>query len=143
MLAYFGERHVQTRDSFPVGTVVKTNSIGVLLSGLLLAGQGLAQSEVRSYSQKTLLKNWALSSCLARVYEDQNTRDDASAAAAAYLEFGRQPIEAYESLERLVEKYASRKYFGSIQSDFNTMKCIDLFHSRELDSLVRRLLRSK
>ena len=99
------------------------------------------ESQIRSYSQKTLLKNWALSRCLAQVAADSAAKDDANATAGAYLEFGKQPLEAYEELGRLVDEYAGRTYHGSVESSFNTMKCIDLFHSRELDRLTVRLLR--
>jgi Type VI secretion system (T6SS), amidase immunity protein len=92
------------------------------------------------YSQKTLLKNWALSVCLAAIAKDADARDDANATASAYLEFGHQKIEAYDALRELALQYAHRKYGGSIKSDFNTMKCIDLFHSKELDRLVTQLV---
>jgi Type VI secretion system (T6SS), amidase immunity protein len=98
-----------------------------------------SQSMTEKYSQKVLLKNWALSVCLATVSKDENARNDANATASAYLEFGRQPIEAYESLRILAEQYANRKYVGSIKSEFNTMKCIDLFHSKELETLTSKL----
>lgn len=94
-----------------------------------------------TYSQKTLLKNWALSVCLAAIAKDAAARDDANATASAYLEFGRQKIEAYDTLRALAHQYANRKYGGSIKSDFNTMKCIDLFHSKDLDRLVIKLVR--
>lgn len=93
-----------------------------------------------SYSQKQLLKNWALSACLATVATDPASRADANATASAYLEFGRQPLEAYQELRQLVERYLQRKYSGSIDSKFNTMKCIDLFNSKELDILADKLL---
>jgi len=92
----------------------------------------------QSYSQRDLLKNWALSRCLAAVTNDKETKDDGQATAAAYLEFGKQPIEAYEELDALVEKFAQRKYSGSIPSKFNTMKCIDLFHSKELETVIAK-----
>ena len=100
-------------------------------------------SMTETYSQRTLLKNWALSVCLAQVAQDTKGRDDANATASAYLEFGRQGIEAYDALRTVVEQYASRKYGGSIQSDFNTMKCIDLFHSKRLDDLTRKLSKTR
>ena len=103
----------------------------------------LSQNMTEKYSQKTLLKNWALSVCLAKVSKDTCTREDANATASAYLEFGRQPIEAYDALRELAEQYANRKYGGSIKSEFNTMKCIDLFHSKELDNLTSKLSRNK
>lgn len=92
------------------------------------------------YSQKILLKNWALSVCLAQVAKDPKTQADASETASAYLEFGRQPIEAYDKLAALAKKYASRQYGSAIQSELNTMKCIDLFHSKELEKLSSKLV---
>ncbi|WP_341677022.1 T6SS amidase immunity protein Tai4 family protein [Niveibacterium sp. SC-1] len=102
-----------------------------------------AQSPIASYSQKTLLKNWVLSVCLARIAQNDKDRADANATASAYLEFGRQPIEAYDALRTLVDTYANKRYGGSIPSDFNTMKCIDLFHSKELEKLSTRLTKQK
>jgi type VI secretion system (T6SS) amidase immunity protein Tai4 len=93
---------------------------------------------VYNYSQKTLLKNWALSRCLGRVATDEKSRGDAYATAAAYLEFGHQGMDVYKKLGVLIDKYAGKSYHGSIQSDFNTMKCIDLFHSKGLDQFVNQ-----
>ena len=98
---------------------------------------------VYTYSQKTLLKDWALSRCLGRVATDTKSRDDAYATASAYLEFGKQGAEEYDAITALVEKYASKHYGGSIKSDFNTMKCIDLFQSKELDQFVNKVTRPK
>ncbi len=118
--------------------------IGVIAFAVLtISQQAHAQEETSKYSQKVLLKNWALSRCLGQVYVDEKTKEDANATASAYLEFGRQPIESYEALGRLVDRYASRKYAGSIRSDFNTMKCIDLINSKELENLVSKLSKAK
>ncbi|MGC4096853.1 MAG: T6SS amidase immunity protein Tai4 family protein [Nitrospira sp.] len=89
-----------------------------------------------TYSQKTLLKNWALSVCLAKVAKNAELKEDANATASAYMEFGKQPIEAYDALHDLADRYAHRKYSGAVQSEFNTMKCIDLLHSKELEALA-------
>lgn len=102
-----------------------------------------APPEIEKYPQQTLLKNWALCRCLAKVTTDPATRDDADATAAAYLEFGKKPIEAYEALSKLVDRYAKLKYGGSINSAYNTMKCVDLFHSKELDALTEKLVKRK
>ncbi|MEK6354431.1 MAG: T6SS amidase immunity protein Tai4 family protein [Burkholderia cenocepacia] len=102
-----------------------------------------SRSPGQRYPQKTLLKNWALSVCLAQVAHSVRDRDDANAAASAYLEFGHQPIEAYDALRALARRYATRTYRGSIPASFNTMKCIDLFHSRELDMLADRLAKAR
>jgi hypothetical protein len=117
-----------------------------LLSGvatLAAAGQPASgQPITATYSQRDLLKNWAFSACLAAVSKDAGTKADANATAGAYLEFGQQGIEAYDELRKLVETYAARRYAGSTGAEYNTMKCIDLLHSAELDTLAARLARS-
>ena len=122
-----------------MGAPVKAAAAGLaalLLALPALAGEG---SAIRSYSQKDLLKNWALSVCLATVAKDAGDREDADVTASAYMEFGRQRIEAYDELRKLAGRYAARKYAGSVPSEFNTMKCIDLYNSAELDRLAARL----
>jgi hypothetical protein len=118
-------------------------TLGVLLFFLMAHGAFAQNSPIRGYSQKILLKNWALSRCLAQVLPEGSAKDDANATAGGYLEFGNQPIEAYEDLSKLVDKYVALHYAGSVKSDFNTMKCIDLFHSKELEEAVTRLSNTK
>lgn len=116
--------------------------LGMLSAGTpAYAGQDVeySRSMTEEYSQKTLLKNWALSVCLGMVSNVAETRADANATASAYLEYGRQPLEAYDEVRKLAEGYAGRKYGGSVKSEFNTMKCIDLFHSKELDEITDKL----
>jgi hypothetical protein len=127
---------------------IEMRKAATLMGVLAVIGIGdkaIAQSEITAhssmtphYSQKTLLKNWALCACLARVAKDERDRDDISVSASGYLEFGHQPIEAYDELRELASKFALRAYSGPIKSELNTMKCIDLFHSKELDTLVTR-----
>ncbi|WP_431265812.1 T6SS amidase immunity protein Tai4 family protein [Roseateles chitinivorans] len=99
-------------------------------------------SATPSYSQQTLLKNWATSVCLATVARSPEAKDDANATASAYMEFGKQPLAAYAPLRDLAVSFAKRTYAGASPSEFNTMKCIDLMHSKELDALTARLANS-
>lgn len=99
---------------------------------------------ITSYSQQNLLKNWALSVCIANIVNDKKAIQDASATANAYLEFGKQDLEVYDELRNIVKKFVGLKYsakpdIGQAAPELNTMKCIDLFHSNELDRLTRRL----
>lgn len=96
-------------------------------------------SATASLSQKTLLKNWAVSVCLAKVAKTPEAKEDANATASAYMEFGKQPIEAHEPLRELADAYSKRVYGGAVQSEFNTMKCLDLMHSKELETIAARL----
>lgn len=74
---------------------------------------------------------------------NQTSKDDAYASAAAYLERGKQPMEAYEKLDELAIRYAKLTYGSVSGSKLNTMKCIDLFNSKELDELAGKLSRAK
>jgi len=77
------------------------------------------------------------------ITKDQATKADASSTASAYLEFGHQQMQVYQALRKLVDEFAAKTYSGSIPSEFNTMKCIDLYHSKELDRPVTQLLKTK
>jgi Type VI secretion system (T6SS), amidase immunity protein len=88
-------------------------------------------------TQAAVLKKWALSRCLAKASGDSPAGDDAAKTAAAYLEMGGAGIEAYEKLDALAGRYLERRYTGSVRSNYNTMKCLDLYDSEELDRLAR------
>lgn len=114
-----------------------------VLAGIACATvQAQTLPQTSKYSQKTLLKNWALSICLAQVAQDERTARDAGSTAGAYLEFGQQDLAVYDDLRALVAKYVALKYGGSVPSEFNTMKCIDLFHSKELDRITSKAVKS-
>ncbi|WP_198294788.1 T6SS amidase immunity protein Tai4 family protein [Burkholderia ubonensis] len=133
---------ITLKSLLPALFMALANGTATAASQATVAGPD-ARNPVERYSQKTLLKNWALSVCLAQVAHDARDRGDANAAASAYLEFGHQPIEAYDALRTLAQRYANRKYSGSIPASFNTMKCIDLFLSQELDTLADRLAKAR
>ncbi|WP_412098481.1 type VI secretion system amidase immunity protein Tai4 [Enterobacter sp.] len=109
------------------------------ICGMLVWQPSYAQEALtREYSQPELLRNWALSHCLALVYKNDAVKNDASATASAYLEYGKQSLETYHEIDEIAKKYAELKYTGSIASEFNTMKCIDFIHGRELNELIHR-----
>lgn len=88
-------------------------------------------------TQTLVLKKWALSRCLAKASGNSPAGDDAAKTAAAYLEQGKSEIEVYEKIDALVGGYLNREYSGSVKSNYNTMKCLDLYDSDELNQLVR------
>ncbi|EDY9279101.1 hypothetical protein GPO69_004409 [Salmonella enterica] len=109
------------------------------ISGVLVWQPSFAHEALTTqYSQSELLKNWALSHCLALVYKDDVVKNDARATASAYLEYGKQSVEIYHEIDEVAKKYSGLKYNGSISSDFNTMKCIDFIHDSELNELIKR-----
>ncbi|RZL19776.1 MAG: type VI secretion protein [Sphingomonas sp.] len=88
-------------------------------------------------TQRNLLKDWALSRCLARG-APQPFAKDAAVSAAAILERGDYGMEAYEAVEALVGKQLGKRYAGSVPGNYVTLKCIDLYHGAPLDAVVRR-----
>lgn len=94
-------------------------------------------SSTRPDTQAALLKKWTLARCLSHAAEQTPTGDDAAKTAAAYLEMGNVGVDVYERLDALAERYLTRIYSGSVKSPYDTMKCIDLFESEELDRLAR------
>lgn len=119
-----------------------------VLMACLLPLQALSNTNQRpatiSYSQQTLLKNWALSICFAQISSDTDLVKDANAAAGAYFELGRQDLDAYSSIRMLVKNSIKRESrskpdIEQPSIEMNVMKCIDLFHSDELDKLTKRL----
>lgn len=101
-----------------------------------MAACGSASQKIGS-AQLELLKNWTLCRCLAKSAVSEEAGEDATKSAAAYLEAGTSNIDTYESLERLVDTRLKEHRSGSVDSTYNTMKCIELFRSSELASLTQ------
>jgi len=98
-----------------------------------------SQNETAShYSQKIAFKNWALSRCLSKAYGEGKPKDDGELSASAYLEQGNTGIAWYAGADALVAQFLSRRYEGSVKGDYNTMKCIDLYHSAALEKLAHQ-----
>lgn len=88
----------------------------------------------RDYSPAEYLKNYALAACIADAYRST----DAVAAANGYKELGSLDIEAYNAAATLGRRFLARDYPAKSGERLDLMKCVDLFHSPELDALVRQ-----
>lgn len=126
--------------------------LAILLCAVTLASAGASAVGKRpygphntdNYTQRELLKNWALSVCTAMVWDKKRVEkvaDDAGAAAGGYFEYSNAPEVAFDQVRALAKKYAHLRYGGSVPGEFNTMKCIDLYHSQELDRIVKKYVR--
>ena len=96
-----------------------------------------AEARVR-YTPVQYLKNFALSVCLAEGFQSDEVKKEANAAAGGYLELGRFPFEAHEEAAALAKKYLAKEYLAKHGQKLTVMKCIDLFHSRELDRIAKK-----
>jgi len=105
-----------------------------------LAAQKLAAADApqrAAYSPAQYLKNFALSACIAAGYRAEEVKQDGAAAAGGYLELGSFPFAAYDAAAALGKTYLARDYAGKSGAQLTLMKCIDLFHSQELDGLAK------
>ena len=90
------------------------------------------------YSPREYLKNFALSVCISDGYKSDEVVKDSLAAAGGYVELGGFPIEAYEEAAALGKRYLAREYVGIHGEKLTLMKCIDFFHSKELEQVVKK-----
>jgi Type VI secretion system (T6SS), amidase immunity protein len=90
------------------------------------------------YSAAEYLKNFALSVCISDGYKSDEVVKDSLAAAGGYVELGGFPIEAYEEAAALGKKFLAKEYVSMHGGRLTLMKCIDLFHSNELEQIVKK-----
>lgn len=90
------------------------------------------------YTPGQYLKNYALSSCIADGYQPKEVVNDAVAASNGYKELGSLDIEAYNAAAVLGRQFLAKRYASQSGEKITLMKCIDFYHSRELDLLVRK-----
>jgi hypothetical protein len=95
------------------------------------------------YTPIQYLKNYALSSCIADGYQSKDVIDDATAAANGYKELGSLDIDAYNEALALSRKFLAKEYLSKSDERLVIMKCIDFYHSAELDRLARKYASKK
>jgi hypothetical protein len=111
-------------------------AIAFLLAPLLVEAK--AADDRVEYSPLQYLKNFALSACIAHGYKSDEVVRDSLATAGGYLELGSLPFEAYEEAASLGGKFLEKNYQGISGEKLILMKCIDFFHSKELDQLAKK-----
>jgi len=90
------------------------------------------------YSPSQYLKNYALSSCIADGYKSKEVVNDAVAAANGYKGLGSLDIDAYNEAAVLGREFLDKDYMSQSGEKLVLMKCIDFYHSKELDLLARK-----
>ncbi len=120
-------------------------SLGFLSCAFMLSADVYAleqHTEARhTYSASQYLKNYALSVCLGTSFNDKEIKRDMADGAQGYIELGSFPIEIYEEAFQLSKKFVAKKYEGKNGEKLSGMKCIDFFHSKELEQLAKKAAR--
>lgn len=87
------------------------------------------------------LKNYALSACLADGLSATEAKKDAEDAAVGYLELGSFGMDAYREVAMAGRKHLAQKYLSRNGEKLITMRCIDFFHGKTLDAIVKKHLK--
>lgn len=108
----------------------------VLFSTMLFPLQVSANANAE-YTSGQYIKNYALSVCVAKGYNSKQVKDDAAAAARGYLEFGDYSLAAHSAVRKLADQFLAKNYSSQSGEAMVLAKCIDFYHSAELDKLVK------
>nr|WP_313625555.1 type VI secretion system amidase immunity protein Tai4 [Achromobacter sp.] len=104
------------------------------------------QAYKRSYAQN--YKDLVLATCLTTAYKgsDEVAKDVGSSISAlrdwSYYDMEKHP----DAISPLIHSYLSRNYFNPLVEAevkgvrFDFLKCLDLYHSKELNSLTKELV---
>ncbi len=105
---------------------------------LLLIGCSSTQQAALEYTPIEYFKNYALCTCIADGYRSQEVVKDAAAGARGYLELGAVPLEAHTEATKIGRTFLAKEYKSISGEKLVLMKCIDFYHSQELDSLAKQ-----
>lgn len=125
----------------------------LLLASMIFASASHAKDEAitspqagtRTYAQN--YKDMVLAECVATAYRnEEGAALDTGSSASALRDWTNYDWEEnpYEAVSRLVDKYLARDYQNPlVESEikgirFDFLKCLDLYHSKELDALTKR-----
>ena len=104
------------------------------------------QAAARSHAQN--YKDMVLASCVAQAYQkDTKAAADAGSSVSALRDWTLYDLEqSPDAVQSLVDNYLARDYHNPlVEPDikgirFDFLKCLDLYHSRELARLVKQLV---
>jgi hypothetical protein len=109
-------------------------------------GRTSPQAGARTYAQN--YKDMVLATCIANAYtNDRNAAVDAGSSVSALRDWTSYDLEkSPDAIKSLVDAYLARDYHNPlVESEikgvrFDFLKCLDLYHSKELDALVKRVV---
>lgn len=128
---------------------ILTGSILMLLTSVTYAKDDAGTSPeagARTYGQN--YKDMVLATCIAYAYKgDKQAAVDAGSSVSALRDWTEYDLEkAPDAIKTLVDRYLARDYHNPlVESEvqgvrFDLLKCLDLYHSKELDAQVKSLV---
>jgi len=112
------------------------------MAGAADSPQASARTNAQNY------KDMVLATCLANAYKgNKHAATDAGSSVSALRDWTEYDLEkAPDEIKRLVDQYLAKDYQNPLVEAeiqgvrFELLKCLDLYHSDELDSQVERLV---
>jgi hypothetical protein len=102
--------------------------------------RGLPEAAMRTYAVN--YKDMMLAGCIAAAYKDAPlVVKDAGYSASGFNEWTRYDVESATGVEdQVIERYLARTYHAKEAPDvrLDLMKCLDMYHSAELDAQMRK-----
>jgi hypothetical protein len=102
-----------------------------------------------AYSNKEILKNWTFIICMKNILRDPKDQENLDNLANSYFKFIQAPKEDFEKLRQIALKYAALNYNDGrtpvdddsehASGDYNMHKCINLYNSKELERVTRKI----
>ena len=135
---------------------MKEVGVGILTALALIFGMSACyakgdqpatpQAGARTYAQN--YKDMVLATCIANAYKnDKDAAMDAGSSVSALRDWTFYDLEkAPVAIKTLVDNYLTRGYQNPLVEAetegvrFDFLKCLDLYHSKELDEQVKRLV---
>ena len=106
-----------------------------------IAHAGTDQVMAITRDNATNFKDRALAYCIAQAYKDSPAGEDAAKTGGAFLDWTYFDFDAIAQIDALIAKYLRRDYNtpveGYAEAKFALLKCIDMYHGPELDTLVQ------
>ncbi|PCE33200.1 type VI secretion system amidase immunity protein Tai4 [Burkholderia ubonensis] len=104
------------------------------------------QAGARTYAQN--YRDMILATCIANAYKnDKDAPVDAGSSVSALRDWTSYDMEkSPDAVKSLVDRYLARDYHNPLAESeikgirFDFLKCLDLYHSKELDILVKQLV---
>jgi hypothetical protein len=116
-------------------------ALALWVAGSALAGEPTIAAIGRSNGEN--YKDRALAACLATAWRGAPAGDDADVTKSAFLEWTYYDEDkGNPAIEQLIAQYLRRDYSNPVEgyagAQFKLLKCLDMYHSRELAEQVRK-----
>lgn len=118
-------------------------SLGIILLCSPLAAVAADSVSAPRRTNAQNYKDRALASCLSAAYKGTPAGDDADITKSIFLNWTYyDDTKGNPATDRLVEDYLRRDYSNPFEgyrgAKFDLLKCLDMYHSRELEDQVRK-----